>query len=85
MPVPSTALTEDEKQRGTSKPNLLDELYSETELADLMHKSRRTIARWRAERRLGFLLVGKTPYSTLEHVQQMLRANEVGPIRRRRG
>jgi hypothetical protein len=85
MSIPSTALTEDEKRRGgTSKPDPLANYYNDDDLARIFRRSKRTIARWRAQRRLAFTMAGKTPISSPDHVQQFLRANEVKPVPVRR-
>ena len=76
---------QDEKQAGSTKPDPLATYYNDDDLSHIFQRTKRTIARWRAMRKLPFTTVGKTPLSSPEHVQQMLRANEVGPIRRRRG
>jgi hypothetical protein len=82
----SVQSSKDEKQSGgTSKPaDPLASYYGDSELARIFRRSKRTIARWRAERKLPYTLAGKTPYSSLDHVQQMLRANEIRAVRRKR-
>jgi hypothetical protein len=84
MSIPSTALTEDEKRRGgTSKPDPLANYYNDDDLARIFRRSKRTIARWRAMRKLPFTTAGKTPLSSPEHIRKMLEANEKA-VRRRR-
>jgi hypothetical protein len=66
--------------------NPLAEYYTDDDLVRIFDRSKRTIARWRALRKLPYTLVGKTPRSSPKHVQEMLSANEVGLVRgRRRG
>jgi hypothetical protein len=85
MSTQSTGLSDAEKRRGgISKPNPLADYYTDDELARIFRKSKRTIARWRAQRRLAFTMAGKTPISSPDHVEQFLRANEVKPVPVRR-
>ena len=67
-----------------SKPSLLDDSYSETELAGQLNKSERTVQRMR-RLRIGppFFLVGKTPRYNIESARAWLRSREVQPARRR--
>jgi hypothetical protein len=81
MSVRSTGLSDDERH-DTLKSDPLAGYYTEAEVARLLRKSPRTIARMRARRELPFTVIGKTPYVSPNHVQQMLRGNEIG---RRRG
>jgi hypothetical protein len=71
MPI---QLSDDEK---AATPDPLAGYFTDEQLAKLLHRSPRTLARWRAQRRLPFVLLGKTPLSSREHVAQMLRASEV--------
>jgi hypothetical protein len=67
-----------------SKPSLLNEAYTEKELAAQLRKSERALQRMR-KLRIGppFFFVGKTPYYRIEAAQAWLRSSEVQPIRRR--
>jgi hypothetical protein len=86
MSQDSTGLSDIEKPRdSTPKSNLLVGWHNDADLVRIFGKTQRTIARWRAKRWLPYTMVGKTPMSSDNHIQQMLRANEVGLIRRRRG
>jgi len=83
MSTQSTGLSDAEKRRGgISKPNPLADYYTDDELARIFRKSKRTIARWRAQRRLPFTTAGKTPLSSHEHVRKFLEAGEKAARRR---
>jgi hypothetical protein len=57
---------------------LLKGYYTEAEVARLLRKSPRTVARLRAQRKLAFTVIGKTVYVSPDHVQEMLHKNQVG-------
>jgi hypothetical protein len=91
MSVQSTGLSRYEKWAGRvddmkpdslTKPDPLANYYTDDDLARIFKKSKRTIARWRAQRRLPFTTAGKTPLSSHEHVRKFLEAGEKAARRR---
>jgi hypothetical protein len=89
MSVQSTGLSRDKKRAGRGakpdsliKPDPLADYYTDDDLARIFKKNKRTIARWRAERRLPFTTAGKTPLMHREHVRKFLEANEKAARRR---
>jgi len=91
MSVHSTGLSRDKKRAGRvdgtkpnplTKPDPLAHNYNDDDLARIFKKTKRTIARWRAERRLPFTTAGKTPLSSPEHVRKFLEAGEKAARRR---
>jgi hypothetical protein len=80
MSIQSTGLSDDEK---AASP--LAGYFTDKQLAEILRRTPRTLARWRAEGKLPFTrLGGKTPLSSPAHLQQMLDSGEVGVRRRRK-
>jgi hypothetical protein len=85
MSVHPARLSRGKKRAGRvdgTKPDPLADYFTDDDLARIFKKNKRTIARWRAERRLPFTTAGKTPLMHREHVRKMLEANEKAARRR---